>query len=301
MAQKSGRKTMLKIADICPLAFNPIKDSFLNLCYYQQFHSTDKILIQLIATAGESISTLSVYNHSDKSMSQFSLSTYTINSSKKLYYRTLTGLNDGIYSVIINGIGQSEPFIVSSNENLLEKTALIRCSHFDNNSSFDNVWWISDVQQFIEYRIAAGLKPSGVSEKVDNEFFRDQFQTITHLYAVPYQTLILSIGNASGVPYWVGTLINRMLCISLIEIDGIKYVRSEGSIPEPTQVQEGSQLFWFAQTLELNENDIAGIGGRPQEADPAISVSFALDNPEDGDILRYSENKSAFLNTNVID
>lgn len=291
---------MFKLADICPLSFNPIRDPFANLCYDQQFYTSDKILIQIIATSESSISG-HINNHSEGTTSQIAFSTYQINDTKRMYYFTLSGLSDGVYSVVIDGIGESERFIISSDENILNNTSLIRCSHFDNNSSFDNIWWIGDAQQFIEFRIEAGFKPSGIAEKVDNEFFRDQFQSITHLYAVPYQTLTLSIGNASGVPYWVGSLINRMLCISVFEIAGVKYVRSEKSVPEPTQVQEGSQLFFFSQALELNENDIAGIGGKPQSADQSIGVAFSLDNLNDGDILRYSEDKNAFLNTDTID
>lgn len=291
---------MIKLADICPLVFNPIKDPFARDCgYTQRFHSSDRILIQVLSDSGE-VPTATLNNKCDGSISKLHFGEYTINQSDILYYTFIENIREATYTVTLLDI-ESEEFTVSSDLFLLENTSLIRVSHYDNNSPFDNIWWIGNSQQFIEFRIEAGFKPSGIDEKVDDEFFRDQFQSITHLYSVPYETYILYIGNSSGVPYWVGKLINRMLSLSDFDIDGIKYTRSESSIPEKTQVAEDVQRFWFTQILELNTNDIAGIGGKPEQADPINLPSFALDGASDGDILRYSGDKSAFINTNIVD
>jgi len=303
---------MLKVADICPLAFNPIKDKFArDHCYIQKFYTTDKILIQLIRDGGVVMfPTAQLNNLSTGTSTSISFSHSSINSYTNLFYVNISGLSDGIYSISISGISindvfyssvESEPFEVSSNSNLLNETVLLRCSHYDNNSTVDNIWWIGNTQQFISFRIEAGFKPSGITQNVDNEFFRDQNQSITQLYAVPYETLSLSIGNASGVPYWVGRLINRMLCVSYFEVEGVKYVRSENSIPEATLVNETGQLFWYTQSLELSNNDIAGIGGTPQAADPSNVLATSLNGLKDGEILRYSGDKSAFINTDTID
>lgn len=289
---------MYKIADICPISFNPLKHGFGKGSYIQRFYTSDRILIQVLTNSGESI--IGYLNDlSDSTREKLTFKTHSINSTDTLHYVELS-LADGCYTITIQDI-ESEPFEFTSDDGILDETSLFRCSHHDNNSSFDNIWWIGNVQQFIEFRIEAGFKPSGISEKVDNEHFRDQFQSLTHLYAVPYQTLALSIGNASGVPYWVGTLINRMLCVSHFEINEVRYVRSESNVPEQTQVDEWTDLFWFSQLLELNTNSIAGIGGQPQAGDQGIGTAILLDNVKDGDVLRYSEDKSAFLNTDIID
>jgi hypothetical protein len=291
---------MVKIADICPLVFNPIRDKFSKYpCYIQRFYASDNILIQIIASIGEPVNG-TLNGISSPSTTTITFSNYTINEELVLFYASIKNLSDGIYSVSINN-SESEYFEVTSNSLILDESILIRCSHYDNNSPFDNIFFIGETQQFIEYRVEAGFKQSGVSEKIDNEFFRDQFQSLTQLYSVPYETLTLSIGNASGVPYWTGKLINRMLCVSYFEINGIKYVRSEDSIPEPAQVQEDSQLFWFSQLLELNQNDVAGIGGQPQSPDQVGILSVDFNEVRDGEVLRYSSDKTAWINTDTID
>ena len=43
---------MVKVGDVCPLFFSPIKDKFgLDMDYIQKFHSSDKIHIQVFANA----------------------------------------------------------------------------------------------------------------------------------------------------------------------------------------------------------------------------------------------------------
>jgi hypothetical protein len=251
---------MIKIADVCPIIFNPIKDKFA-VCsgYIQTFYTTDKILIQVIADDGEvPEATLNDLITGDSSTITFS--EYQINGTAKLYYFSLTDLGDSFYSITVLGI-ESEPFRVSSSDSILENTSLIRCSHRDNNSAFDNIWWLGGVQQFVEFRVEAGFKPQGIDQHLESEQFRDQKQSVIQLYAVPYEIRTLYIGNASGVSYWVAKIINRMLCVDYFIVDGERFVRSDDSVPEKTQVSEDKQLFWYTLALETQENDIAGIGG----------------------------------------
>lgn len=83
-----------------------------------------------------------------------------------MHYAVITGLEDSVYSVTINGT-TSEPFIVCSSDSLLEETTLIRYSHKDNNSAFDNIFWIDDRQQVFEFRVEAGFKPNGYNAHVE--------------------------------------------------------------------------------------------------------------------------------------
>lgn len=279
--------------------FNTIKNKFaLDIDYTQKFHSSDKIHIQIFSSNSESISA-TLHNLSKNTSSEIVLSEYKHNDSVTVHYNAITGLEDSVYTVTVNGL-TSEPFMVCSSDSLLEETILIRYSHKDNNSAFDNIFWIDDQQQVFEFRVEAGFKPNGYNAHVENEQYRNQMQEIEDLYSIPYDSFILTVGNSSGVPYWFAKHLNRILCLSMVEIDGTKYVRSETSVPELSQVIEDSQLFHISVVLEPQYNDIAGIGGTPESASSSSVVGFTIDNPKDGEMLQYDESKSSFVNVTTV-
>ena len=50
---------MVKVGDVCPLFFSPIKYEFgLDMDYIQKFHSSDKIHIQVFTNASEEVSVI---------------------------------------------------------------------------------------------------------------------------------------------------------------------------------------------------------------------------------------------------
>lgn len=290
---------MIKIGDICPLFFSPVKDKYaIDVDYIQRFHTTDKILLQIFADDGE-VASASLNDLIKGTSSNIQFQTYEVNASVMMYYAVFTSLPDSVYSITFER-KESEPFEVCSDSNILEETALIRYSHKDNNSAFDNIFWIGDTQQVFEWRVEAGFKPAGYSAKIDNEQYRNQRQEIEELYAVPYDSYVLTIGNSCGVPYWFGRHLNRILCVSMFDVNGERYVRSENSVPEISQVMEDSQMFFVTIALEPQENSISGVGGAPEQASSASIVGFVVNNPKEGEMLKYKESEAAFINTSRI-
>lgn len=290
---------MIKIGDICPLFFSPVKDKYaIDVDYIQRFHTTDKILLQIFADDGE-VASASLNDLIKGTSSNIQFQTYEVNASVMMYYVVFTSLLDSVYSITFER-KESEPFEVCSDSNILEETALIRYSHKDNNSAFDNIFWIGDTQQVFEWRVEAGFKPAGYSAKIDNEQYRNQRQEIEELYAVPYDSYVLTIGNSCGVPYWFGRHLNRILCVSMFDVNGERYVRSENSVPEISQVMEDSQMFFVTIALEPQENSISGVGGAPEQASSASIVGFVVNNPKEGEMLKYKESEAAFINTSRI-
>lgn len=298
-ASQKGRKDMVKIGDVCPLFFNPIKDKFgIEVDYIQKFYTGDNIHLQIFANVGDSVSATLIDLINDTSTS-ISLSTYNQNSEVVMHYAVLTGLPDSDYKVNVNGI-LSEPFCVSSSSELLERTTLIRYSHKDNNSVFNNIFWIGDTQVIFDWRVEAGFKPNGYTPKLENEQYRNQWQEIKNLYSVPYDSYVLTIGDACGVPYWYGRHLNRILCLSKFIVKDTGFVRSENSVPEMSQVIEDSQLFNLSITLEPQENSIVGIAGRPESGSSSSVVGFVITNPKDGEMLQYSKEDAAFVNVDYV-
>lgn len=291
---------MIKIGSICPLFFNPLKDKFSrDIDYIQSFYTSDKLLVQILCDDGETPS-VTLHDKVTESSSEIVLSTHSFNDYITLYHFTLTGLSDSIYTVSIEGIGTSETFAFSSSEILLEETSLIRYSHKDNNS-VDNVFWIGEVQQVFEIRYECGFKPSGIAFKAEVEQFRNQNQEIIGLYSVPYKTMQFSCGNAAGLPYWFGEHLNKVLCLSKVEIAGVEYVRSEANVVELSPVMEDLQMFFISVLLEPRFNEVHGIGGEVQApGGSSISVGLIINNPRDRQMLVYSGRDGGFVNEDDI-
>lgn len=304
----SRRKDMVKVGDLCPIFFNPIKDKFLkDIDYVQKFYTSDVITIQTFADGGEVVSFF-IRNIVSRRVTSLPTYTYDVNTSLKMHYTSFLQWYEGVYDIIIRfeyadqktSFVYSEPFMISASSNLIEETCLIEFSNRDNNSAFDNIFWIGDTQQVFNFRIEAGFRPSGISQKVINEQFRNQFQEIEELYAVPYKVMMLQCGDSCGLPYWFAEFINKILCLSMFEIDGTGYVRSESSVPEMSQIDEYGQLFNFTIALERRLNNISGIGGRPESGGSGSVGAFLIDNPKDGEMLQYDESKAAFRNVDNI-
>lgn len=272
---------MIKIGDICPLFFNPIKNEFQqDIDYIQRFHSDDNILVQVLSDSEGDVVSFYLHDLVSGNSSVVEHSTFQINSTTVLHQTQLSGLKDSVYSLSVREgtsgtFHESEPFTVCSDSLLLKETCLIQYSNEDNNSSFNNIFWIDGVQQVFEFRVEGGFKPEGVSPKVDNEQFRNQYQEIVELYSVPYNTYTLTCGNASGIPYWIVLFINDILSLSYFIVGKERYVRSGNSVPEKTQISEDGQLFNMTILLEKSTNDYFMISPKSMQVSAEASSYVA--------------------------
>lgn len=285
---------MITIGDVCPLFFDVLKYEHANKGSFRQcFDVSDGIIIQLFSNDG-SIPTAVLNDKINIDSSNIELNTYQVNDGITMYYTTLYP-TEGIYSVSVND-KESEVFEVCENSN----GALIEYTHKDNNSVFDNIFWNDEEQFTFKFRVIGGFKPSGVSIEIDNEQFVNQKQEIVELYAIPYITKTFSIGNSNGVPYYVAELINKILCLSDVRINGESYVREGNSKPEVAEAISRKELFMYTINLRPCKNPISGIGGMVEEGVTASAVGFSIDHPTDGEVLVYSAEDSAFVNSNSL-
>ena len=114
----------------------------------------------------------------------------------------------------------------------------------------------------IDYRVEAVWLPTDTSFLVNAESFRDQNGIAHQLSAQPYETRALTIGggiSAFGVPDWVARKINNIFSCSSVFIDGEQYARSEGAVPEKTDIATDYPLFMYKITVETQ----SGLTVRP--------------------------------------
>ncbi|MCP3895897.1 MAG: hypothetical protein GY706_14905 [Bacteroides sp.] len=100
------------------------------------------------------------------------------------------------------------------------------------------------------FRLEGGFLADSDTNGIDNEFFRNERAELKQLYQFPYVKSRLTVGSATGVPGWVGTLLNTILCCEDVLIDGIPYVRSESSVPERVKIG-GERYTLFQYTVEV--------------------------------------------------
>ena len=290
----SDEKTMITIGDVCPLFFNTLKYEYANEGSFRQcFDLSDGILLQIFCDGGETPSAY-LNDKIKSSSSSISFKTYSVNEDVVMFY-TYMYPGEGVYTVTINE-QESNEFEVCENS----CGALIEYTHKDNNTPFDNIFWVGDTNLSFKFRVPGGFKPSGVSIEVDNEQFSNQYQEIVELYSIPYTTRVFSMGDVNGLPYYIAELMNRILCLSDVKINGESFVREGNSKPEKVETIGRKELFIWSITLRQKLRHISGIGGKIEESYSASGVSFKLNQPEDGEVLVYDDNESSFVNSNTL-
>jgi hypothetical protein len=262
--------------------------------FRQCFDVSDGILLQVFCDGGE-FPTAYLNDKIASTRSRVSFKTHSINDDVTMYYIYVYP-GEGVYTFTIDGKESNEFEVCENAEGIL-----IEYTHKDNNSVFDNLFWVGDEQLTFKMRVMGGFKPSGVTMEVDNEQFINQYQEIVELYSIPYTTRVFSIGDVNGVPYYIAELINRILCLSDVRIGGESYVREGNSKPEKVETLGRKELFLWSVTLRLKTRKISGIGGKVEESVTTSGASFMLKNPADGEVLVYNENESSFVNTNTLE
>lgn len=296
---------MYKISDVCPLAFKTRDYEHENegACYFQKFSTQDTILIQAIADqdTGPSFKLKNLVTNEETNISSTKID---VNERIKVFQAGVMPA-EGIYIIKVGNLESCE-FQVTSDANELADTIKIEYTHSSNLSAFDALFWNGESQISHTLRIEGGFKSQGLQPKLEAETYRTQSQEIRHLYAYPYLTETLTIGKASGVPPYYADLLNRILCLDTVLIDGQRYARSDRSTPSLTQVSENYCRYWITQDIEKVNTEIEGIGGLKQSGRQVTStvtgVSFNLgDTIEDGAVLQYKSDDAAFVDTTILE
>lgn len=244
---------MQYISQFTPLFFSPSTDAFgAKSKYMQVFARKDRIFIEVIAEDDDQIPKILIHDLIKNTTIPIVLSTWKMNSTKVIYFYTISLLQCGYYRIEINE-KISETFKITDDERELSETTLIQYSMKDNKQRLDTVWWIDGMQYFFDFRVPGGFKDNGWGFGVDNEQFITHEEDIIELYSHEYTTKIFTLGNSIGCPIWFAELLNRILCCNYIYFDGIRYARKESNVPELNQQIEGLKSFVFNQMLQKVE------------------------------------------------
>lgn len=239
----------MKLSPFTPLWFNAENSDGLRSRYTQVWAPTDQILIEIIASAGESAPVGTLNDAcSGSAIGTITWNTWAVNANEVLYFHAYQGLSNGIYTITLNGV-TSEVFRVTSDSAILNNTTLIQYRNKDNKQREDAIFVIDNVPYFFDFRVPGGFKDSGWQFGVENEQFTTQYQDVVELYAREYTEKDFTMGNSIGVPIWFGEMLNRLLTCSYVYFDGERYVRSDSNTPSLESLVDGLNSFVFTQTL----------------------------------------------------
>lgn len=241
------------ISPFTPLFFIRRKSDGIDSDYIQTFATTDRILLQLIGSQNSTVVAQVIQEPNGIPLYQIQFNVWQINQSTYLRFSTIS-LSPGLYSILISGIGKSEPFRVTDNEIELAKTTLIQYSMTNNRQRNDAIFFIDGMQYFFDFRVPGGFKDSNWTFGVESEQFITPHADISQLYGLESTQKRFTLGSSIGVPVWFGEMLNRILICSHVYFDGIKYSRKEANVPEMNVQMEGVNSFVFSQMLQQSTN-----------------------------------------------
>jgi len=130
-----------------------------------------------------------------------------------------------------------------------EKTILLTYTHRKNE--YDTIF----ENRTFNFRVEGGFYPGDSTQNISNEIFRDQRFNPSQISGYSYETKKITIGNAVGVPQWVGNKLNWIFLCSDVKVDGIKTTRNESSVPELISISERHPLYVFNLNVEQPDED----------------------------------------------
>lgn len=222
--------------------------------YYQRFSTSDAIVLQAINDTSANV-TVKAKNSVSGAQTSFTPTKVQLPDGSYASTVQITGLAEGLYTVTMSSGGEtftSNEFEVCDDH--LDETILIEYTNSSNETFTGNAFVISGNQITFYLRLQGGFKPGGYDPRVEVSTYRTQRQELRVLYSQPYARYQLTIGTANGVPVETVDLLNEILSLDTIRIDGVRYVRSEGDVPQKSQSMAASQLFQVTCILERQES-----------------------------------------------
>lgn len=218
--------------------------------YLQRFGTADTIVLQALNDSSGNV-TVKAKNIVSGAQTSFTPTKRQLPDGSYSNVANVAGLSEGLYVVTMSAGGDtftSNEFEVCDDG--IDETILIEYTNSSNETFFDNAFQVNGLPVTFYLRLQGGFKPGGYDPRVEVSVFRTQMQELRVLYSQPYARYQLTIGTANGVPVEVVELLNNILSLDTVRIDGVRYVRSEGDTPQKQQSMAASQLFQVTCMLE---------------------------------------------------
>ncbi|KAF0195632.1 MAG: Uncharacterized protein FD166_2805 [Bacteroidetes bacterium] len=288
---------ILKIPHLNPLHFHRVPDGSFSYdlipyfeekaVYLQKFLGTDTLMfqLQLLVDSWNSVG----YRVLDSNGTEFGTYTGglagTLNNYNIWSTRTtdniLTGLPEGIYYIeltidlIVTGNSVirtylSEPFEVVKE---ITDSLLIQYSH--DHNAFDIGFYPSGLaasKRSFQIRLEGGVLSEGFQPGSKDSYFIDQDREVTLLDSQPFNVYRFTFGPSGGIPNWMANKLNRILSLSEVLINGIQYVKNDGSKLESSRDKLYPFAGWVIDLVRVDsEESIIEV-----DQDPVKRIKYGL-------------------------
>lgn len=245
----------LYAGDITPLIFRPATEdpSATALRFTQRFGRYDHIVLQAASDVNTNIQAHVYSSRNGAQVWEGATTSTWVSQSVCVHSIQLPVLQEGFYYVTMTGAGmiiRSQEFEVTRLVENDAEWALLEYGGSRNDTPMDAAFVVNGVRVPFVLRIPAGFKPMGWEGSVQAETYRTQRQELRVLYSAPYDKHTLTIGTAAGLPVEYVRLLNNILSCEYVYINGERYCRSEGSVPEKQLAMTGAQMFTASVVLE---------------------------------------------------
>lgn len=241
--------------------------------YDQRFLQYDRIRVQYSARPDLQLTFLLVNTESGE---QVAIVPRTVSESSDVavYEILMDNLSIGRYYVQISTQLATEEVLEKSScfcvlEEINCPNVLFSYNHYRNE--FQTIFATGD---YFDFRIEGAFMPHKAEFTAETEDFRDQRWRTEQLSALPGRVDVLTFGGFYGAPNWVADKINRILSLRYVMIDGVRHVRSDGSIPE--MVFGNARLPLYIYDIRL-ERDETYVDVRPPVGGGDFNGSFSRD------------------------
>ena len=247
----------LRISQCSPLPFYPVTDdpTATALRFTQRFGRYDIIRLHAVGDVQTSVS-CRVYDAVTGSLVAAEGTTRkAFGNGTWLYRKGYVPLREGVFYMTLTGDGttiRSVDFEVTREVESDPDWVLFEYANSTNDTPMANetMFILNGAREVFKLRLPAGFKPQGYTPNVAQETWRTQTQELRQLYSVPFDKWTLTVGNASGVPVEYVRILNCVFSCDIVYINGERWCRSEGSVPDKALVMQGAQMFTVGIDIE---------------------------------------------------
>ena len=233
------------------VAFWPFKDN-----YFQKWQKNDVINIQCI-TNGLAPVVVQVYNDSGNVFDTFNLSSTTdaaVSSPLTLWQGaySLAAVPEGYYYLVLTaGTGGTTTAFIS--EGIWVKTTHANTLLFEYTSDRNRQATIFTSGYTPSFRVEGWIENFDSESKFTT--FEDQPANIVLINGIPYDLFDLNIADGVGIPDYIRRLLERIMLLSNVKIDGQYFTRNGDAKFEKTDIPGWPNKSWKLRIRDKFNSD----------------------------------------------
>lgn len=260
------------------VAFWPFKEN-----YFQKWQLNDTIALQCI-TNGLAPVQVQVYNDSGNVIDTFNLSQITdaaVNSPLTLWQGSysLNELSEGYYYLVLTaGTGGTTTSFISEGlwvKETHENTLLFQYTNTRNRQA--TIFTSGFTPSF---RVEGWLDDFDPQSKFTT--FEDQPANIVLINGIPYEVHTLNVGDGSGIPDYIRRLLERIMLLSDVKIDGKYFTRNGEAKFEKTDIPGWPMKPWKLKIRDKFNSDVISMT-TTGDLDSNLTIEYQINTKNFGD------------------